>query len=234
MSVRVCVCARPSRWVFCLFVYGDGDKNKHAETCCCRWRFVACSLATLLPASASSTSSCISSASASAAETSAKQNAPENPLCLSQWRKGGAVGACGVIAVHHLQQHLSANLFALVSIGAAAVAALFAFHSASVWTVCNRFPLVLLSMCATRGGASACDILYAIHIPPPLTHECRLRRCCCLRLQLGNASTLTSAGHMHIRHSEAEAGGVRCPPTNTNTTSPGRVSRGRALRFAQW
>lgn len=149
---------------------------------------------------------------------------------------GRAVGACGVIAVHHLQQHLSANLFALVSIGApaAAAAALFAFHSASVWTVCNRFPLVLLSMCATRGGASACDILYAIHIPPPLTHECRLRRRCCLRLQLGNASTLTSAGHMHIRHSEAEAGGVRCPPTNTNTTSPGRVSRGRALRFAQW
>lgn len=233
MSVRecACVCARPSRWVFCLFVYGDGDKNKHAETCCCRWRFVACSLATLLPASASSTSSCISSTSAT--ETSAKQNAPENPLCLSQWRKG-AVGACGVIAVHHLQQHLSANLFALVSIGAAAAAAavFFAFHSASVWTVCNRFPLVLLSMCATRGGASACDILYAIHIPPPLTHECRLR--CCLRLQLGNASTLTSAGHMHIRHSEAEAGVVRCPPTNTNTTSPGRLSRGRALRFAQW
>lgn len=162
-----------------MFVYGDGDKNKHAETCCCRWRFVACSLAALLPASASSTSSCISSASA--AETSAKQNAPENPLCLSQRRKG-AVGACGVIAVHHLQQHLSANLFALVSIGAAAAAAaaaLFAFHSASVWTVCNRFPLVLLSMCATRGGASACDILYAIHIPPPLTHKCRLRRCCC-------------------------------------------------------
>lgn len=133
-------------------------------------------------------------------ETSAKQNAPENPLTASQWGVGqGAVGACGVIAVHHLQQHLSANLFALVSIGAvaAAAAALFAVRSASVWTVCNRFPLVLLSMCASRGGASACDILYAIHIPPPLTHECRLRCCRCQRLCLLPAAVSNLAMHPH-------------------------------------
>lgn len=98
-----------------MFVYGDGDKNKHAETCCCRWRFVACSLAALLHASASSTSSCISSASA--AETSAKQNAPENPLCLSQWSVRQGEGGCRCLWSHRSASPSTASLCQLVCIG---------------------------------------------------------------------------------------------------------------------
>lgn len=190
-----------------MFVYGDGNKNKHAETCCCRWRFVPCSLATLLPASASTSSFCFSSATPWRNQRKAER-AGKSTHCLAV---GCGAGSSRCLWSHRSASPSTASLCQLVCIGinwcccCCSFCGSLGFGLDCVQPVPSRAAVhVRLSWWCLRLRHFVCHSHSTVadsRVPASLLPLPASLPSACCRLQLGNASTLTSAGHMHIRHS---------------------------------